>query len=391
MQLSEDQELALQTILKSIRSGNKVSVLCGPAGTGKTTLIRELTARMRDEGWFVFWAAPTGKAASRISQITGEPASTIHSLLYKRVVEGRKGQPIFQERRTSLLDGRQGLLIVDEASMVGMTLYRHLLEAAGSTVLIVFVGDREQVPPVADEPGPDLEHPTAELTVVHRQALESPILRVATDVRSKVPLVKGKIGDQYERKDSSVYDVSEWLCSKIRDQRDSVVLCATNSVRSAINRLVRRELGFSDLVCVGERLVVGLNNKDLGRMNGEIFSVDEVRPVMDEEGDETKLLWVRSGEEIYFVHSPSIGKDVLDFKKATRSRLGLVRNPSFWLHVDYGYALTVHRAQGSEWDDVCFVIDGKLKWRAKLDPDQIRKIVYTAITRARKTLQVADV
>lgn len=391
MDLSADQIQAMDALSKSIRSGARVSVLRGPAGTGKTTLMRAFSEKMREDGWYVFWAAPTGKAASRISQVTGEPASTLHSLLYRRVTEGRKGQPLFGDRRQTLIDGRKGLLVIDEASMVGKRLFDDLVAAAGTTVSLLFVGDREQVEPVADPLGPDLDNPTAELTTVHRQALESPILLVATEVRSGQRMRQGIVGDQYERRRGSAMEASEWICERLQGNRDAVVLCATNTVRRAVNKLARQELGFSAPICPGEQLVVGLNNKDMGKMNGETLRVEAVSPVVDEEGEESGLYRVFADGEVYFVHGPSIGEEVMDFKKAQRSRVGLLRNTTQWLHVDYGYALTIHRSQGSEWAEVCFLVDSKLKFRAGLDPTHVRRIAYTAITRAKKSLLILDV
>jgi hypothetical protein len=276
-------------------------------------------------------------------------------------------------------------------SMVGKRLYDDLVAAAGTTASLLFVGDREQVEPVADLLGPDLDNPTAELTTVHRQALESPILLVATEVRSGQRMRQGIVGNQYERRRGSAIEASEWICERLRDNRDAVVLCATNTVRRAVNKLSRQELGFAASICPGEQLVVGLNNRDMGKMNGEILRVEAVSPVVDEEGEESGLYRVFADGEVYFVHGPSIGEEVMDFKKAQRSRVGLLRNTTQWLHVDYGYALTVHRGQGSEWAEVCFLVDNKLKFRAGLDPTHVRRLAYTAITRAKKSLLILDV
>lgn len=346
---------------------------------------------MTDDGWYVFWAAPTGKAAVRLQTVTGQPASTLHSLLYRRVTEGRKGQPLFGERRDRLLDGRRGLLVIDESSMVGKRLYDDLVSASGTSVQLMFSGDPEQLEPVADTLGPDLSHPTAELTTVHRQALESPILFVATEVRQRFNLVRDSIDDRYVREPGSAMDAADWICERLDRKIDSIVLTATNSIRQNVNRIVRKTRGFVDPVCPGDQLVVLLNNKDAGRMNGETLIVDAVSPVCGEKGEETGLLRIFSGEDVYFVHGPSIGSEMLDFKRA-RDRLSHVRDPAQWLHVDHGYALTVHKSQGDEWKEVCFLVDERLKWRAKnQDPIGVRRLVYTAVTRAKEKLLVLDV
>jgi|GEM_PF-4895802 len=391
MQTSQDQDDGLSTLVENIRSGAKVSTLAGPAGSGKTTLMRILAERLREDGWFVFWAAPTGKAASRLSDIVGESVSTTHALLYTRVREGSQGQPLFGGRREKLLDGRRGLLVVDEASMVGKKIYEDLLLAAGTSVQLLFVGDPEQIPAVASDVGPDLENPTTQLTTVHRQALESPILLVATEVRLGQRMRRESIGDAYVRSRGSAVDAARFIVESLRTGQDSVVICCRNSARRGINRLARIELGFEeDSICKGEQLVVLLNNKAVGKMNGETIRVDAVSVVCDDEGNDSRLLRVHSDGEVYFVHADSIGAEIGDFKRA-RAKLAHVRNPEQFLHVDYGYALTPWKAQGSEWDNVCFVLDNWLKWLAGKKPIEAKKIVYTTLTRAKKTVLVLEV
>lgn len=396
MEWSPDQLQAVDVLRGAVRGGERVSSLSGWAGTGKTSLLRHLAEILIDDGWYVFWAAPTGKAALRLQTVTGQPASTLHSLLYKRVTEGRKGQPLFSERRERLLDGRRGLLMIDEGSMVGKRIYDDVLAAAGSSVQVHFAGDPEQLAPVADSLGPNLSDPTAQLTTIHRQALESPILLVATEMRQNMRLLRESIDDRYVRRRGSAEEAADWICKKLDERADAVVLTATNKIRQNINRIARKNRGFMEPIQAGDQLVVLLNNKDLGKMNGETLVVEGVSPVCGNKGEDTKIFRVFSGGEVFFVHGPSIGAEMLDFKRA-RGRWGFLRDPSQWLHVDYGYALTSWKAQGSEWKEVCFIIDDKLKWRASnggsegQDPVGMKRLLYTSITRAKEKLLILDV
>ena len=222
-------------------------------------------------------------------------------------------------------------------------------------------------------------------------AVESPILLVATEVRLGQRMRRESIGDAYVRSRGSAVDAARFIVESLRTGQDSVVICCRNSARRGINRLARIELGFEeDSICKGEQLVVLLNNKAVGKMNGETIRVDAVSVVCDDEGNDSRLLRVHSDGEVYFVHADSIGAEIGDFKRA-RAKLAHVRNPEQFLHVDYGYALTPWKAQGSEWDNVCFVLDNWLKWLAGKKPIEAKKIVYTTLTRAKKTVLVLEV
>lgn len=390
MEWSEDQLEATEKLRDAIRRGERGPVLTGWAGCGKTTLLRHFSDKMTEDGWYVFWAAPTGKAASRLSHVTGQPAATIHSLLYSKVVTGSQGQPLFGGRRPSLLDGRRGLLCVDEASMVGKRLYDDLMAAAGTSVQVLFSGDPGQLPPVADHLGPALYAPTAELRTVHRQALESPVLLVATEVRQGIRMRRESIGDLYVRRPGSAVDAADWVGERLSAAGDAVVLTATNKIRQNINRITRKNLGYVDAIHPGEQLVVLLNNKSMGKMNGETIRVEACSAVCDEEGEEMGLIRILAEDQVYFVHGRTIGAEMRNFHTMC-DRFGHIRDRRQFLHVDYGYALTVHKSQGSEFKEVCFVIDDQLRWRAGRDSEDVKRLAYTAITRAKERLLVLDV
>lgn len=275
-------------------------------------------------------------------------------------------------------------------SMVGKRLYDDLMAAANTSVQVLFAGDPGQLPPVADQLGPALYSPTAQLSTVHRQALESPVLLVATEVRQGIRMRRESIGDQYVRRPGSVADAADWIGERLSVGGDAVALTATNKVRQNINRIVRRNLSYTDAVHPGEQLVVLLNNKHVGKMNGETIRVESCSPVCGEDGEETGLFRILSEGEVYFVHGPTIGGEMSAFL-AMCARLDHVRDRRQFLHVDYGYALTVHKSQGSEFREVCFVVDDHLRWRAGKDAEDVKRLAYTAITRAKEKLFVLDV
>lgn len=386
------------------RQYQQVFRLDGAAGTGKTTL-----AHLLGSGARVLYAAPTGKAASVLTS-KGCPATTIHQLIYQPLEAGKdklrelkkeekdvlqqleeaKGpidtiqeelrtvrdrireeeralsRPFFALRTESDLRGAD-LLVVDERSMVDKEMGADL-ESFHAPILAL--GDPFQLPPVngagwLSELGP----PDYLLTEVHRQALGSPILELATAVRTGRQLHNG-----YDK--TSEAGSARVISGKpsLRDVLASdQLLCGRNSTRVALNRRSREARGRTeDLPETDDRLVCLRNNHELGLMNGTIWKVlrnhggfSTGKIVLDVISEEGRVL------EGVIVHSaPFLGRTVERWE---------VRDADMF---DYGYALTVHKAQGSQWDDVILFDDWNLRDRPQW--------LYTGITRAARRLTVVQ-
>lgn len=371
--LSPGQETALAALHAFARSkSSSVGVLVGPAGTGKTTLLGIFASQLRRD---VRFAAPTGRAAKVLTNKllragAGKTASTIHRALYGAPTEAEDGSLDFGEPQTPVQKG--GLLIVDEASMIDQHIDRDIRSKLPDGASLLYVGDREQLPPISGGWGPDFASPTVALTEVHRQALESPIVRIATDLRTGGKLPRESDG-AYRWRASANHHVAAWMAS--RREADAVVLVTTNSTRKEINRLVRKVLGFQRQVEPGDRLVVLLNNYELDLMNGELIDVVSASPA----GDVVEVV-TKCGRTVSVVPS-LLGAPVRDFRDAATA--GAV-------HVDHGWALTVHKSQGSEWAEVAVVVDHGLENWHRRDPETARRLLYTAVTRARESLDVLD-
>lgn len=409
--LTRQQEQALETsqrFFERWRSGDRrqqVLKFQGAAGTGKTTLASLLAATCT----LPLYAAPTGKAASVLTR-KGCPASTVHQLIYQpmdaarnhlkelkaeekqvlgemessspthhaalqeqlkevrqkiREEEDAMNRPFFALKTESQLRDSDGLFL-DEASMVDQEMGTDL-ESFGAP--IVAIGDPFQLPPVRGMGYFTQGEPDVLLTEIHRQALGSPILELATMVRQGQPLPLGYRRDELAGKAAVVTGRPDPQMVLEADQ----ILCGRNSTRVSINARCRTLLGRT-LVWPepGDRLVCLKNNHELGLANGTIWTVEN------------------------FVGSRGTGTLVLDIVSEDGHVLCGVeahsayfegRTPEKWAyrdaeHFDYGYALTVHKAQGSQWDRVVLFDD----WRGS----DRRQWLYTGVTRAAQALLVVQ-
>lgn len=382
--LSVDQQEAFGALIQAINAGNREVVLTGPAGSGKTTLMRAVidwASPLRT----VALMAPTGKAASRLRTLTGRPASTIHRLLYEKTTVDEEGNLVFSDVRAVAPAG--SLVIVDEASMVGKALQNDFLSKMLPGVQILYVGDAEQLPPVNDSYGPDLLHPTAALSQVHRQALESPIIRVATAVRSGIKwqeAAKNEL-DNDDMLFAAEADAVDWLVERRSAGIDATLLCFSNNKRIEINNAVRSALKHTNTLDIGDTIVCLRNNTTVGLMNGDT----RVVAAIDDLGDLQRIYWTTPDSGSAYVVQSHIanGSPLADWRYVLDAvPSGGARKSA--IPVDYGECITVHKSQGSQWDEVGFVHDDSLSWLRNKDPVQYRKLVYTAVTRSAKKLAI---
>ena len=374
LELSRDQRAAVDDIQHWWRhSKRQVFHLAGYAGTGKTTLVTGLPEMM--PGIRIQYAAFTGKAASVLRKRGAENAVTLHSLLYGAPTTRRDGELVWR-RRGGGIDA--DLIVADECSMVHQRLGRDLL-AIGVKVLVT--GDQMQLPPVSGSAFFD-GRPDFSLTEIHRQATNSQPLKLATAVRND------------DRVRPVPFDLDQLL-------EADIVICAMNATRRHVNRLVRRDRGFPrDEPVAGDRVVCFRNNyQSRGVLNGTLWEIERVdrgirggridlgpdgrpRPIFRRD----ELLTLRLFDEVgggAVVTVPDIC-----FGGKNRSDADCELDD-----FDFGYALTCHKAQGSEWDRVV-VIDETESPRFKFITGTLplaefrQRWLYTAVTRARQSVEL---
>jgi exodeoxyribonuclease-5 len=358
---SREQAEAIDKVGRWLKAGEpQVFRLFGYAGVGKTTLARHVAAAAHGGTAF---AAFTGKAAMVMRAKGCAGATTIHALIY-RASEGAEGAPTF----TLNADGpasRAGLIVIDECSMVDAELARDLL-SFGKPVLVL--GDPFQLPPVKGggyftESAPDLM-----LTEIHRQAQDNPIIRLSELVRSGGELKHGAYGETRILSRAAI-DAAEVMAA---DQ----VLVGVNRTRRAFNQRIRQLNGFAEPLPVeGDRLVCLRNDRTKGLINGGLWRVETLGGLHKD----FVRLTLRSADEDQ--RAPVKVTVLKAFFEGTESELAYpLRRESD--EFDYGYALTVHKAQGSQWDNV-MLFDESHAFR-----DHRARWLYTGLTRAAKRLTV---
>ncbi len=373
MKFSPQQDEALKAVSRWLKDGRTpIFRLFGYAGTGKTTLAKYFAEHVDGE---VLFAAFTGKAAQVLRARGAKNARTIHSLIYRpkgeeEVSDEETGKttvsPLFSINRQSPL-AQAALIIIDECSMVDEALGKDLM-SFGTPILVL--GDPGQLPPISGG-GFFTEHePDILLTEIHRQARDNPIIDLAMQVREGREIMHGDYG-------------TAQVIGKNEVDRDMVleadqVLVGINRTRRRYNQRLRELKGFDQTYPqAGDKLVCLRNDPAKGLLNGSLWQVmtsskETVKPginlLVRPEDDDMD----RGSAKIKLLKSAFDDPD-LEVPWQTKKRYD---------DFDYGYALTVHKAQGSQWNSVV-LFDESFAFR-----DSRERWLYTAITRAAERLVI---
>jgi exodeoxyribonuclease-5 len=348
MIFSNDQEQAAIAINAFIKDGGDEPYLTihGLAGTGKSTL---LSAVVREQDVL---CAYTGKAASVLRKKTGRDVSTIHSVIYdfkgmlkdEEDENNHKRHPVFIKKHDE--DELSGeFVFIDEASMLGERIAKDLLNTGAK---LIVTGDPGQLPPVMDSQF--FIHPHVTLTEIHRQALESPIIRQAHSVRNSGGYVS----------DGDGFVVTREMHDELLEQHD-IVLCWRNTTRIWLNKRRRTMLGFGPVLRAGEPVMCLKNDHGLKIYNGMIFTL-----VYDREPGTDMVIQDDLGQRIA-ITNPTVEMIDEDFDQN--------RYDDDFSPFAIAYACTTHKAQGSEWQRVLIIdehrqAEGRRSW------------LYTSVTRA---------
>ncbi|MCR5806765.1 MAG: ATP-dependent RecD-like DNA helicase [Oscillospiraceae bacterium] len=360
-------------------------ILTGGPGTGKTTTLKAIISMFEQRGLKVMITAPTGRAAKRISDLTGYPAKTIHRML--EVVFDNGGTMKFRHGKKDPLSC--DVMIVDEMSMVDTLLFESLLNAMKLSCRLIMVGDSDQLPSVGagNVLGDMVESgvlPTVHLNEIFRQAKQSLIITNAHDI------VSGR-EPELMRSDGDFFFI----------QRLDNAQCAQTVVELVTKRLPKA-YGYSpvddiQVLCPSRKGITGMTElnralqeqinppqKQLSEIKGPLYTFRDGDKVMQIKNN-YDIEWERDGEKGTGIYNGDIGTIVryvrsegyilINFEgRQTRYPVGALNQ------LELAYAITVHKSQGSEFNAVIIPLLGSS------DMLYYRNLLYTAVTRAKKLL-----
>ena len=377
MELTRDQENALKIAVKRYKDKEAYTVIAGYAGTGKTFLVKHIVDALNIPEDKVVYIAYTGRASLVLKNKGCENAITAHKLLYY-AKEKPDGTYDFKPKRR--LEEDYKLIVLDEASMLPNDMWELLLT---HRIHVLALGDIGQLPPIEGDSG-ILETPHAVLNEVVRQALESPIIRLSMDIRN------GKWLEYGGPKECRIMTPEE-VTDKLLIGADQII-CGKNITRYSLNEQVRR-IKFGDeyklepingdkVVCLKNQWdVLGgdgtpLVNGMLGVLDNIAFSDSKLykpKMVADFISDNDELYdQIQMDYKMFVKKEPTINENNWHLYKKGNRAYGF----------DYGYAITCHRSQGSEFDKV-IVYD---EWLG--DKEYHKRWLYSACTRATEKLVI---
>jgi len=404
LNLSKEQHQVADDLLNLLKQEYKLSGMSyflrtvgGYAGTGKTFLIGEFRKMLAKQfpHLSVLFVTFTGKASGVLKNKLHEQNSiykddyvgTIHGLIYKALTRWDKTLNTFVIVGWQAVDSIDcgDLIIIDEASMVSEDIFKDLSKYG---IPIIAFGDHGQLPPIGDNFNL-MANPNYTLQEIQRQALDSPIIALSQFVRTAGYIPDNKMFS------NEVFKLS-WrskLCQKIWDEKlifdeNLIILCAFNTTRANLNDKIREKLKFKNKKPYpGERIVCLVNNHDSKIMNGQIGTVMWVMP---EDHNLYRITYQIDGSsDVYesLVSSKCFGEvqyTMFDKSPKMKEQIAYARKRKFNTidFFDYGYTISVHKSQGSEWPKVVVFEQRTKHW----NDEYYARWLYTAITRSKEKL-----
>lgn len=393
--IEEDAELALdemqrQAVVEAVRHG--ILVLTGGPGTGKTTTINAMIQYFGSQGLDIFLAAPTGRAAKRMTEATGYEAQTIHRLLeVNGNPEENDGRSEFTRDEENPLEA--DIIIIDEVSMVDLPLMHALLRAIVPGTRVILVGDGNQLPSVG--PGSVLKDileserfPTVRLTKIFRQATESDIVMNAHKINRGEPVI-------LDNKSRDFFFLK-------RQDANAIISVVIALIKKKLPKYVEADIYDIQVLTPMRKGLLGVER--LNRILQEYLNPPDKKKVEKEYGDKLfregdKVMQIRNNYQLEWEIATKFGLVVDKGVGIFNGDMGIITNINSYnetLEVEYdekrrvtypfqlldelelAYAITIHKAQGSEYPAVVIpLLPG---------PRQLyhRNLLYTAVTRAKK-------
>ncbi|WP_299198251.1 AAA family ATPase [uncultured Amphritea sp.] len=433
-QLNADQQKAADTLATYIIGPDKEFFLTGSPGVGKTYLTRELVSllpstinaynqsmSLQRTPMELMLTATTNKAAAVLGEQTGRQAKTIHSFLGVVPMTDYSTGQTYLKRTNNYKIHSNVMLFIDEASMIDKDLYMILQEATDETCKIIYVGDKNQLPPVMEKLSPavalaDIGNRHYEITTPVRNAgspalqklceglKEDILLERPKDQLTKWKQAPGEIdfinGDQLKLLIEGIYGPNGTM--KADDPELACrILCYTNKAVIGYNQFIRGIRGLPDYPTVGERMVcnshfplsaqASFNVEEQVKIHG-IYGPEEVQ-IDDHNSLDAYMLEVSSAFTSRYTVKYPADRDAWDSlrrhykSKNFRNWKLFYKLQEEWIDLRNREASTVYKAQGSTYDSVILIMDDIFTSR---DVNQLRRMLYVGASRARKRIYVYD-
>ncbi len=380
--LSIIQENAIQDILGWLNSSKtQYLTLGGYAGTGKTTLLGHLTKVLHKENpkLRIAFCSYTGKATRVLNRKLSDTKSivekdyigTIHRLIYKPILDEEDtvvGWETLPEE-----DFEYDLIIIDEASMVTEEIWKDLLSYERP---ILAVGDHGQLPPINSNFNL-MAKPEIRLEEIYRQERDNPIINVSEIARKYGSLPYEEFSPTVKKIRKTEPDTQDILTSIFESfNNDTMVLCGYNKTRISLNQAIRALHFDSPNPTSGDRVICLKNNRKMDIFNGMTGTILDIEKV-----EINDFAYYDAEIALDYEDFPFFGKISLEQFNSPELVERKVEDLNYF---DYGYALTVHKAQGSQAKRVV-VFEERFP---KMDDETFRRWLYTAVTRAEEELYI---
>ena len=389
MILTRKQAEGLLISIDRYDAGKKYTVISGYAGSGKSTLVRFIIEALDVDENDICYCAFTGKAAEVLRKKGNKNVCTLHKLLYESIPKPTGG--FFRKPKLQL---GYKVIVVDEVSMAPKTLIDLLFT---HHVYVICLGDPGQLPPIdKNEDNHLLDHPHIFLDEIMRQAQESEIIQLTMKIRHQEPI------DYFDGKEVKIIPYSELNTGVL--QWGDQILTATNAKRQAINNQMRQLLNYPDIPVDGDKVICLRNywddfseegdpliNGTIGILKNSFQTWRQIPPIVRSNIKKfdvlTSDLVIPDTNDVYNLvdmdHQMILtGNKCCDWKLSyklgrLRSKYGEIVPKEF----AYAYAITCHKAQGSEWNNVVV-----LEEQFPFDKNEHARWLYTACTRSSKKL-----
>lgn len=382
--LTQKQLQGLKIAIQRYKDNEKYTVISGYAGTGKSTLIKFIVQSLPgiDPDTDVVYTTYTGKAAQVLMSKGNQNAMTLHRLLYESIPK-----PDGTFLRRPRFDIEFPIVVIDEVSMVPIDMIKLLFKHRD--IYVICLGDPFQLPPIDKNTDNHLlDNPHIFLDEVMRQAKDSEIIRLTMDIR------EGKRIENIDGNDAKIYNKHDLNTGMLlwADQ----IICSTNQTRVNINNQIRNLLERGDKPENGDKVICLRNYWDIFANNGDYLVNGTIGYIDNVYSSFNVIPPFFGGQVIDVVHADFISdvnadygtlqldtKEILSGERSldnkTIYRLSRSKKYASLVPMDftYGYCVTGHKAQGSQWDRV-LVIEEKFPF----NKEEHARWLYTAATRA---------